>query len=55
VEELYLLALSRRPRPEEKARLARYVEAGGPRRDPKQALSDVLWALLNSHEFGLNH
>jgi hypothetical protein len=55
VEELYLLALSRRPRPEEKARLARYVEGGGPRRDPRQALSDVLWALLNSHEFGLNH
>jgi hypothetical protein len=23
--------------------------------DPRQALSDILWALLNTSEFALNH
>jgi hypothetical protein len=55
IEDLYLLALARRPRPEESARLVKYVEAGGPRGDRKQALADVYWALLNSPEFSLNH
>jgi hypothetical protein len=51
IEELYLATLSRKPRPEEAERLTRYVEAG----DRKQAYADVLWALLNSTEFVLNH
>jgi hypothetical protein len=55
VEELYLLALARQPRPEESARLAKYVESGGARGDRKAALADVFWALLNSPEFALNH
>jgi hypothetical protein len=55
VEELYLLALARKPRPEESERLVKYVESGGARGDPKQALADVLWVLLNSAEFRLNH
>jgi hypothetical protein len=55
IETLYLAALSRLPRPEEAQRLGAYVSAGGPRGDPRQALSDVFWALLNSAEFILNH
>jgi hypothetical protein len=55
IETLYLAALSRLPRPEEAQRLSAYVSAGGPRGDPREALSDVFWALLNSAEFILNH
>jgi hypothetical protein len=55
VEALYLAALARKPRPEEVARLAPYVARGGVSGDPKKALTDVFWALLNSSEFILNH
>lgn len=55
IEALYLTALCRKPRPDELTRLVPYVESGGPRKDPRVALSDVLWALLNSGEFLLNH
>ncbi len=55
IEELYLNTLSRKPRPEETARLVKYVDSGGPSHDPKKALGDVFWALLNSGEFMLNH
>jgi hypothetical protein len=55
IEILYLAALSRKPRPDESARLVRYVDQGGPSGDPKQALADVFWALLNSSEFLFNH
>ena len=55
VQELYLLVLARKPRPKESARLVKYIESGGARRDKKKALSDVFWALLNSPEFSLNH
>jgi hypothetical protein len=55
VEALYLTVLSRRPRAEELSRMVRYVESGGPRKDPRAALADVLWALLNSTEFIVNH
>jgi hypothetical protein len=51
IEELYLLALSRKPRPQETQRLLDYVGT----RDSKQALRDILWSLLNSTEFVLNH
>lgn len=55
IEALYLAALSRKPRTDETKRLKKYVESGGPAKDPDQALSDVFWALLNSSEFLLNH
>lgn len=54
VEALYLAALSRQPRSNESERLVKYVDSGGPAKDPKRALSDVFWALLNSSEFLLN-
>ena len=53
IEQLYLSSLSRRPTAEEKARLNAFVQkAGGPSRD---AYADILWVLLNSSEFALNH
>jgi hypothetical protein len=55
VESLYLVVLSRKPRPAESERFVQYVEKGGPARDPKEALADVFWVLLNSPEFILNH
>jgi hypothetical protein len=51
IEELYLLTLSRQPRPEETRRLLDYTATG----DSKRALRDILWLLLNSTEFVLNH
>jgi hypothetical protein len=51
IEELYLLTLSRKPRPEESRRLLDYAAAG----ESKQALRDIFWSLLNSTEFVLNH
>jgi hypothetical protein len=51
IADLYLVTLSRRPRPEELARLVKHAEGG----DPKQAMRDILWALLNSTEFVVNH
>jgi hypothetical protein len=55
LETLYLVALSRKPRPEEAERLVRFVDRGGPNGDPKAALADIFWALLNSSEFRFNH
>ncbi len=55
IEALYFAALSRPPRPDELARLQAYVDDGGPEKDPKKALADVFWALLNANEFALNH
>jgi hypothetical protein len=51
IEELYLVTLSRKPRPRESRRLLEYAA----NRDSKQALRDILWSLLNSTEFVLNH
>jgi hypothetical protein len=55
IETLFLATLSRKPRADEARRMLRYVEDEARRRSPGLALSDVLWALLNSSEFCLNH
>jgi hypothetical protein len=55
IETLYLSALGRKPRAEESARLAKYLEKGGPSGDQQRALADIFWVLLNSGEFLLNH
>jgi hypothetical protein len=53
IEQLYLATVSRPPTLQEISRLADYVRRqDGP---PRKAYSDVLWALLNSSEFVLNH
>jgi hypothetical protein len=53
VEELYLLVLSRFPAEAEKKKLVDYLTAEKNRHDP--AIHDVLWTLLNTNEFLLNH
>jgi hypothetical protein len=51
VETLFLAALSRRPTPAERDRYLAHLMKSG---DRKKALSDVLWALVNSQEFLVN-
>ena len=49
INELYLTALARYPQPQEMALMQdAFTEAGANRR---QAVEDVLWALVNSKEF----
>jgi hypothetical protein len=55
LDTLYLVTLGRKPRQAENEKLIKYVSDGGSRNDPKAALTDVFWALLNSAEFMLNH
>jgi hypothetical protein len=55
LDALFLASLSRPMRPAEASRLVNYVARGGPGGNPKKALADVFWALLNSSEFFLNH
>jgi hypothetical protein len=55
VEALFLSVLSREPSADEKDKLLQYVSQGGVTGDRRQALGDLLWAMLNSPEFILNH
>ncbi len=55
LDTLFLAALSRPMRGSEAGRFVAYVNGGGPTKDPKKALADVFWVLLNSSEFILNH
>jgi hypothetical protein len=50
IDKLYLTALSRRPTAAERSKLSEYVSAHS-----ADGYGDILWALLNSSEFGLNH
>jgi hypothetical protein len=54
VEILYVSVLGRRPTPEQRKLCLEYVgsTAAG---DPGQAVRDVFYALVNSHEFNFNH
>ncbi|MCS7046757.1 MAG: DUF1549 and DUF1553 domain-containing protein [Gemmataceae bacterium] len=53
VRTMFLLVLSREPRPEEYDRLLAFLHAEGA--DLRQRLGDLLWALVNTAEFRLNH
>ena len=55
VEVLFLSALSRPPSDEERTHFVDYVKSASGNPGNRQALSDVLWALLNSAEFAFNH
>jgi Protein of unknown function (DUF1549)/Protein of unknown function (DUF1553) len=55
LDVLFLSTLARPPSDEERAWILEYVQAGGTKSDSLEALGDVLWALLNSAEFVLNH
>lgn len=52
VDELYLIALSRKPAAAERARLVAHIEGA---KDRQRATEDVLWAILNTREFMFNH
>jgi hypothetical protein len=52
IEHLYLMTLSRRPTSTEYERMTAFVQK---HKEPRQAYGDVLWALLNSSEFTMNH
>lgn len=53
-EELYLSLLSRRPTPEERAEVAKYLAERGEAERAK-AVKELAWALLASAEFRFNH
>lgn len=53
IEQLYLATLSRRPTSHELERTLALVRKHAD--EPRQAFGDVLWVLLNSSEFTLNH
>lgn len=52
VETLFLGTLSRRPTDEERTVFVAHVNEST---DQREAIGDILWALLNSAEFALNH
>ena len=52
IEELYLAALSRFPSEEEQAGLEGLIQKQSSRRE---ALEDLLWAVICSREFASNH
>lgn len=52
VDDIFWTALSRSPTEEERQRFSVYL---GSASDPRAALEDVTWALLNSKEFLLRH
>ncbi|HUQ70741.1 MAG TPA: DUF1549 domain-containing protein [Planctomycetaceae bacterium] len=55
IEVLYLAALSRHPRPAEWDVLNGYVSSQAKGSELQESLADILWALLNSAEFTMNH
>jgi hypothetical protein len=55
VETLFLATLSRTPTNHEREKFVEYVTRRGSPPERQAALGDVLWALLNSAEFALNH
>ncbi|QDU38073.1 hypothetical protein Mal4_23930 [Maioricimonas rarisocia] len=55
IEVLYLATLSRQPRPDEWELLDSYITESTRGVELREGLADILWALLNSAEFTLNH
>jgi hypothetical protein len=53
LRDLYLVALSREPGPEEVKVLTTYIDRKG--KDVKGAYEDIIWALINGEEFLFNH
>lgn len=55
LEILFLAALSRMPTNDERNRFEEYIAVPGGEFEASRRLADVLWALINSSEFILNH
>jgi hypothetical protein len=52
IDELFLAALTRFPRAEEKTEALKYLASA---KNRTEAVTDLLWALVNTREFILNH
>ena len=55
LDVLFLATLSRFPSSEETQEIGKYLAQAERGQPQQQARADVLWALLNSAEFALNH
>ncbi len=55
MEDIYLAALNRHPTPAEQQELLRKLPMRVRDRDVAAPWQDLLWALINSNEFLLNH
>jgi hypothetical protein len=55
LDTLFLSTLSRFPEDKEREVMLQPINAATNDKERQQALGDVLWALLNSAEFTLNH
>ena len=55
VESLFLAALARRPDSEEREACGQILSECETPEERNRALSDLLWALVNSTEFAFNH
>lgn len=55
IDAIFMAALTRPPTSQEREKFVAYVEKGGRTGAADQALSDVLWVLLNGSEFLYNH
>jgi hypothetical protein len=52
LDQLYLTVLARRPALQERTQMSAYLKQTAP---PAKGYGDVLWVLMNSSEFSLNH
>lgn len=55
LETLFLATLSRMPREQERQTVGEYLAGAQTNAEQQQRLGDVLWSLLNTAEFTLNH
>ena len=53
LDRLYLATLARYPTQAERTRVNAFLKQGA--RTPRDAFADLLWVLLNTSEFTLNH
>ncbi|WP_286766388.1 MULTISPECIES: DUF1549 and DUF1553 domain-containing protein [Rhodopirellula] len=55
IEVLFMATLSRPPHPSERELVAEFIPADSSREQRHTGMADLLWALINSSEFTLNH
>jgi hypothetical protein len=55
LETIFVATLSRPPRDDEKKQLLAMIQQDLAEAAQREALADILWALLNSAEFLMNH
>ena len=55
VEKLFVATLSRKPTEKERERYAKFLDSQPANAKKSEELGDVLWVLLNSTEFTMNH